>query len=451
MSGVSIARYEIRRLLRDRALPVLLVLLLALGAYAAWNGRAWVDQREAAIALIKQEEQQTKERSRAFVGKAPSVLPRAQPVLAPSTMAPLSIGQADAYPYTADVVALGDPTQLLKHVWADIGNPAARAAGRFDLAFVIVFLLPLVILVATHDLWSRERERGIAALVLSQPVSATRLLMVKVLARGLVVLLPALVIIVAVAIGAGARSPAGLAMLALTVLLYGAFWLALALLIGCVARRTTEAAIAGGALWLLIVVMAPSLTLATVNLIAPPPSQMQFTTEVKAMQSDIAKRQQREHATSAPVDSPSPVIPDTLRQAYVDRVAADQELAQMIASHAQAEAAHRQALDRVRLLLPAVATQDALDRIAGSDAERALDFQHQVHDFWQARRLLHKSYLDRDAPQTLEEYDALPRFQYREPAGTARPGVLADLAALIIATLLVLLAAGALRSRLEMP
>ncbi|CCP16658.1 DUF3526 domain-containing protein [Stenotrophomonas maltophilia] len=451
MSVASIARYEIRRLLRDRALPVLLVLLLGLGAYAAWNGRAWVDQREAAIALIKQEEQQTKERSRAFVGKAPSVLPRAQPVLAPGAMAPLSIGQADAYPYTADVVALGDPTQLLKHVWADIGNPAARAAGRFDLAFVIVFLLPLVILVATHDLWSRERERGIAALVLSQPVSATRLLVVKALARGLVVLLPALVIIVAVAIGAGARSPGGLAMLALTVLSYGAFWLALALLIGCLARRTTEAAITAGALWLLIVVMAPSLTLATVNLIAPPPSQMQFATEVKAMQSDIAKRQQREHANSVPLASSSSLIPDTVRQAYADRVAADRELAHLIASHAQAEAAHRQLLDRVRLLLPAVATQDALDRIAGSDADRALDFQHQVHSFWQARRLLHKAYLDRDAPQALEEYDALPSFQYREPVGVVRSDVMADLAALIIATLLVLLAAGALRSRLATP
>jgi ABC-2 type transport system permease protein len=451
MNVVSIARYEIRRLLRDRALPVLLVLLLGLGAYAAWNGRAWVDQREAAIALIKQEEQQTKERSRAFVGKAPSVLPRAQPVLAPAAMAPLSIGQADAYPYTADVVALGDPTQLLKHVWADIGNPAARAAGRFDLAFVIVFLLPLVILVATHDLWSRERERGIAALVLSQPVSATRLLVVKVLARGLMVLLPALAILLAVTIGAGARSPAGLAMLALTVLLYGAFWLALALLIGCLSRRTTEAAIAAGALWLLIVVMAPSLALATVNLIAPPPSQMQFATEVKAMQSDIATRQRREHATSAPVNSPSPVISDTVRQAYADRVAADRELERLIASHAQAEAAHRQVLDKVRLLLPAVATQDALDRIAGSDADRALDFQGQVHSFWQARRLLHKAYLDRDAPQTFEEYDTLPRFQFHETAGVAQRGVLADLAALIIATLLVLLAAGALRSRLATP
>jgi len=451
MSALSIAGHEIRRLLRDRALPILLVLLLVLGAYAAWNGRVWVDQRETAIGMIKVEEQQTRDRSRVFVGKAPSVLPRAQPVLPPTAMAPLSIGQADAYPYTADVVALGDPTQLLKHVWADIGNPAARAAGRFDLAFVIVFLLPLVVLVATYDLWSRERERGIAALVLSQPVAVAQLLVVKVLARGVVVLLPALAIILVVAAWSGARSAAGLAMLALTVLAYGGFWLALALLIGCFARRTTEAAIAAGALWLLIVVMAPSLTLATVNLIAPPPSQMQFATEVKAMQSDIAKRQQREHANSVPLASSSSLIPDTVRQAYADRVAADRELAHLIALHAQAEAAHRQLLDRVRLLLPAVATQDALDRIAGSDADRALDFQHQVHSFWQARRLLHKAYLDRDAPQALEEYDALPRFQYREPVGVVRSGVMADLAALIIATLLVLLAAGALRSRLATP
>ncbi|MCW2065526.1 UNVERIFIED_ORG: ABC-2 type transport system permease protein [Stenotrophomonas maltophilia] len=452
MSVLSTAGYEIRRLLRDRALPTLLVLLLGLGAYAAWTGRAWVDQRETAIGLIKLEEQQTQDRSRAFVGKAPSVLPRVQPVLPPAAMAPLSIGQADAYPYTADVVALGDPTQLLKHVWADIGNPAARAAGRFDLAFVIVFLLPLVVLVATYDLWSRERERGIAALVLSQPVAVAQLVAVKALARGVVVLLPALAIIVAVAAWSGARSAAGLFMLALTVLAYGGFWLALALLIGCITRRTTEAAIVAGALWLLIVVMAPSMTLAAVNLIAPPPSQMRFATEVKAKLSDIVARQQREHRAQ-PVSprSPPAVIPDTVRQAYTDRVTADRELAPLMASQAQAEAARRRVLDRMRLLLPSVVAQDALDRIAGSDADRALAFQQQVQAFWQARRLLHQTYLDRDAPQTLDEYEALPRFQFHETAGVAQHGVLVDLAALIIATLIVLVTAGALRGRLETP
>ena len=99
MSSLSIAGHEIRRLLRDRALPVLLGLLVVLTAYAAWNGSAWVGQREAAISLINAEEQGAMHRSRGFVGKAPSVLPRIQPVLRPGPMAALSIGQAEAYPY----------------------------------------------------------------------------------------------------------------------------------------------------------------------------------------------------------------------------------------------------------------------------------------------------------------------------------------------------------------
>lgn len=452
MSSLSIAGYEISRLLRDRALPVLLALLLALGAYAAWNGSDWVSQRVAAIGLIKAEEQDTKDAARGFIGKAPSVLPRAQPVLPPGAMAPLSIGQAEAYPYTADVVALGDYSQLFKHVWADIGNPAVRAAGRFDLAFVIVFLLPLIILAVTYDLWSRERERGIAAMVLSQPISAGQLMVVKALVRGCVVLLPTLGIIVAVAAGAGARSPTGLATLALVVFAYSCFWLAVALLIGFFARRTTEAAIAAGAVWLLIVVMAPSLTLAAVNLIAPPPSQMQFATEMKAQMKDISRRQQLYHVSHpAPARSPPPTIPDQVRDAYADRVAADRAVAPLIASQAQAADAHHHALDSVRFFLPSVAVQDALDRIAGSDADRALAFQIQVAAFWQERRQLHKVYLDRDSPQTLAEYEELPRFQFIETGGDVQRAIFVDVAAVFIATLILLIAAWSMRGRVATP
>lgn len=452
MSSLSVAGHEVRRLLRDRALPTLLMLLLALAAYAAWNGRAWVEQRNAGIGVIQLEEQHTHDRSRVFVGKAPSVLPRVQPVLPPAAMASVSIGQAEAYPYTADVVALGDRTQLFRNVWADIGNPAARAAGRFDLAFVIVFLLPLVILAASYDLWSRERERGIAALVLSQPVAVGRLIAVKALARGGVVLLPAGVILVGAAAWSGAESLAGLGLLSLVILAYGGFWLAVAVLIGCFARRTTEAAIAAGGVWLLIVVMAPSLTLAAVNLAVPPPSQMQLATDVKARLAATA-RQQALHRRSAStaVRSSTPVIPDHVREAYADLLATDLDLAPLIESHERAQDARRRVLDNVRLLMPAVAVQDALDRIAGSDADRALAFQDQVHAFWQARRLLHKAYLDRDAPQTLAEYEALPRFRFVEPAGTGRRGLRADLAALLAATLILLIAAGSMRRRLATP
>lgn len=454
MTGIAIARYEIRRLLRDRGLPMLLVLLAVLAAYGAWNGSRWVDEREAAISLIEAEEQETLAWAREFVGKVPSVLPRSQPVLPPGPMAAVSLGQADAYPYTADVVALGDPTQLFRRIWADIGNPAARAAGRFDLAFVIVFLLPLILLAATHDLWSSERERGIAAMLLSQPVPPARLIRVKALARGTLVLLPAIAILVIAAALAGAASPAGLAALAVTLLLYGCFWLGIALAIGFFARRTTEAAIAAGACWLLIVVMAPSLTLAAIDLVAPPPSEMRFASEVKATLADISRRQMEQRSMQpapAPAAAPATQIPAAVREAFADRVAADLAIERMIDAHAQAVAAHRHVLDTARLFLPAVAMQDALDRIAGSDADRALAFQQQAVGFWRERRQLHRAYLDRDAPQTLAEYEQLPRFHFHEAVEVTRRGILADLAALLSATLLLLFIAWSARGRVASP
>lgn len=450
MSSFAIAGYEVRRLLRDRALPALLILLLGLSAYAAWNGADWVHKREAAIGLIKEEEQEWLASSREFVVRSyPSVILRiTQPVLPPAAMAPLSVGQADTYPFTADTFPLGDYTYLFRRVWADIGSPTVRAAGRFDLAFVVVFLLPLVILAATYDLWSRERERGVAAMVLSQPVAVGPLIAVKALARGLVVLLPSTAIILAVAAWAGARDPIGLTALALAVLAYGSFWLAVAVIISLVARRSTEAAIAAGAVWLLVVVMAPSLTLAAVDLAAPAPPEMRFATDLKARTTEITERQRLyREANPTPVRVPAPTIPDRLRDAYADLIALDSEIAPMIAAHQRAKHARRHVLDTVRFFLPSVAVQDALDRIAGSDADRALAFESQARAAQLELRLLFKGYLDRDALVTPTEYDNLPGFQFRESGGAFQAGVLEDLAALIAATLLILIAARALRGQ----
>lgn len=454
MSSFAIARYEVRRLLRDRALPALLILLLGLGAYAAWNGADWVNKREAAIGLIEVEDEEWLADGRQFVVQSyPSViLPITRPVLPPTAMAPVSVGQADAYPFTAEIFPLGDYTYLFRRVWADIGSPTVRAAGRFDLAFVIVFLLPLVILATTFDLWSRERERGVAAMVLSQPVAVGPLIAVKALARGLVVLLPSTAIILAVAASAGAREPIGLTALAVAVLAYGGFWLAVAVVISLVARRSTEAAIAAGALWLLVVVMAPSLSLAAVDLAAPAPSEMRFATDLKARMTEITERQRLyREANPTPVRVPAPRLPDRVRDLYADRVALDREVAPMIAAHQEARDARRRLLDTVRFFLPSVAIQDALDRIAGSDADRALAFESQARAAQLELRLMYKGYLDRDALLTLAEYDALPGFRFRESGGAFQAGVLADLASLVVATLLILVAARALRGHAATP
>ena len=453
MSGFAIAGYEVRRLLRDRALLVLLILLLGLSGYAAWNGVGWVEKREAAIALIEAENQAGLEDRRRFIvdGYPTVILPVTRFVLPPGAMASLSVGRSDTYPYIADPVPMSNYTYLFKRVWADVGSPAVRAAGRFDLAFVIVFLLPLVILAASYDLWSRERESGVVAMVLSQPVAAGSLITMKLLARGVVVVLPSTAIILAVAVWAGAREPIGIAALALTILAYGGFWLAVALIISLVVHRSTEAAIAAGAVWLLAVVMAPSLSLAAVDLVAPAPSEMRFTTDLKARVNEITRRQRLyREANPPPARTPAPRIPDRMRDYYADLVALDDEIAPMIAAHQEAKDARRSVLDALRLFLPSVAVQDALDRIAGSDADRALAFENQARAAQLELRQLLESYLDRDALVTPAEYDNAPSLRFRETNGAFQAGVLLDLAALLITTILILIAAYALRGRAAM-
>ena len=59
--------------------------------------------------------------------------------------------------------------------------------GRFDLAFVTVYLLPLLVLALSFNVLSEEREQGTLALTLSQPVSARDVVGAKLAFRALLV------------------------------------------------------------------------------------------------------------------------------------------------------------------------------------------------------------------------------------------------------------------------
>jgi ABC-2 type transport system permease protein len=56
-------------------------------------------------------------------------------------------------------------------------------SGRFDLAFVILYLYPLLILSLGYNLVSGEKEAGTLALTLSQPVALRTLVAGKVAMR----------------------------------------------------------------------------------------------------------------------------------------------------------------------------------------------------------------------------------------------------------------------------
>ena len=81
--------------------------------------------------------------------------------------------------------------------------------GRFDLAFVVVYLLPLLVLALSFNVLSEEREQGTLALTLSQPVSARGVVAAKLAFRALLVVGMVLAVSLAGILVAGASTRPG--------------------------------------------------------------------------------------------------------------------------------------------------------------------------------------------------------------------------------------------------
>ena len=106
-------------------------------------------------------------------------------LLPPAPLSALAIGQGDVYPNYIKVTA----RSLDALVSGDqIEHPLAVASGQFDVAFVILFLYPLLIFAVSFDLTATERDQGTLRMVLAQPVTLGDVVAGKMIVRALTLL-----------------------------------------------------------------------------------------------------------------------------------------------------------------------------------------------------------------------------------------------------------------------
>jgi len=128
-------------------------------------------------------------------------------------------------------------------------------AGRFDLAFVLVFLLPLLILVLSYNVLSQEKERGTLQITLAQsPLSIGKLVFGKIVARLTLVLALTIGLSIPGLFVSGAtlnsHTLPRLLLWILATMLYTFFWFALAIAVNAFGRSSaTNAVILGACGW----------------------------------------------------------------------------------------------------------------------------------------------------------------------------------------------------------
>ena len=418
---------------------VLAGLFAAALAYGLWNGSRLAQRHQEVAGAVARDSEQFQKQLRDYLLNQ-SVAVRAvagRGTTAVLPLAPLPLlatGQSDLSPGHETVVlwnlaAPGDTRSELE-------NPSHLMSGRFDLAFVLVWLYPLFLLALVYDLMAGDREAGTLRLALAQGIGPWRWMVRRALARAL----PMLTLVTLATLATGfvggsddTRSRLGLALA--VALAYGLFWIALALAVNTVARTAAEAATALGAAWVLLVLVAPTFLNVAVETLYPTPSRPELVAAGRKASGEAEKRGgelldtfYRDHPELAPPGQQADFAAQHLTvQGEVSR------LVEPVRQTFDAQLARQQTeVGRWRFLSPAIAMHETLTDLAGTGYWRHRAFREQVGGLRQAVSDFFTPRIHMRESITMADFDKLPRFEFREePADVWMVRVLASLAGML--------------------
>lgn len=401
-------------MIRARAATAAVLLLAALAAAAVVLGLGDVRSQHAAIestlALHAVEEAAVR-RHAEDAGSAAyyTFLPTWSE---PSDLAFAALGQRDVAPYLLRIRALALEGQLYE---SESGNPELALPGRFDFAFVLVYLAPLVLIALLHDLVSGEREAGRLPALRALPGSALRLWAARTAVRSLGVfaaLAVPLGVGMAISGTAPARAAGALAVAALTV----AFWTAVCALVASRGWRSSVNATALAAAWFALTLVMPAAAHLAVNAAVPIPSGAELVRENREAVHeawDLPRQPTLERFyASHPQWSHSAPLTTVFhwKWYFAFQQLGDERVAELSRAY-QAGIARRDAAAGVfGLLVPPIGLQRALHRLAGTDVPAQLAYLDRVREYHGELRRFYYRYLFDERPFGASDWDLMPRW-----------------------------------------
>lgn len=426
---------ELKLILRSSLAAGALALLALLTLLAVWSGLAAAEDQRRAIARIEASQQQDLARmidhyrEGGEAGYAAYSTPHLT-VNPPSPLAFVAWGQRDVQPSALRVRLLGLQAQLYE---SEAINPELALPGRFDFAFVLVYLAPLFIIALMHDLATGEREAGRLRLLGSLPAGMGRLWGWRVGLRFALVLGALALPLIGGAIVAGADA-LPVALIVLAAALYLAFWFGLASGVAALVASSAAGACVLLACLIVLTMVLPTALNAVINRAVP---------VARGVELALAQRQQVHQGW----DVPKPLTfakffrthPEWRGTApvtgrfhwkwyYAMHQAGDDAVAPQLAAYRGAMLEREAWTARAGWVLAPVALQVLLHRLAESDLRAQLDYQDRITAFHTRLRKFFYPYIFHERSFGPPQFALMPRFDVDEGKREAPP--LAPLGAL---------------------
>ena len=443
---------ELLRIRRSRGAWAILAFALIASLYAVWSGVSWRATHSASLLAYEQQidaKRQGWQQTNAQVEAGERVpMPldaRPSMVEFPAThtvgaLGHLAVGKAEMSPTRVNISPLKNQNLMIERYGFE--NPTTLTLGRFDLAFFVVVVLPLLIIALSFDIIAADRARGTINLLLSTQVSKRHIIATRLAIRnGLLIALTG--IATALGLAAAPQTSASFGLLWIGVsLAYCLFWSVLIYLVVCRAPRSEACAATLVSLWMLLVFAVPALATSAGEALYPLPSKLAYLSEARVAQNDAWKQYQeltanylRDHPDLSQNKQEAPMLKFAL--AYF--LANEQEIANtasIIAAFDERFLQRSRFVDRLQYLSPAILAQRALFRIAGSDFDRSQAFLAQTRKaLTELNDALRPAILSNNRISS-DQFAALPEFRFT-------PATFADvLRQVLLPTLFLVFCAG---------
>ena len=443
MNTVSALAHEWRLLVRSPVAVLAVLLLCVLSTLAVVSGLREAAHQEQRIAQALQLQREDSAQLAAHPSRSSDAGAAAYYGFhatwdPPAPASFLALGLRDTSPTLLRLRALALQAQLYE---GETHNPEMALLGRLDLAFVLVYLTPLFVMALLYDLVSSERAAGRLAMLVALPGGNQQLWLRRAGLRGALLFL-ALALPVVVGAWASGMPAAQLAWVIGGMLAYLLCWAGLALWVAGRQGASATNAITLVGCWAVLTLVLPALV------------HVAITRAIPAHQGAELMLAQRE-AVHGAWDAPREQTLERFFQShpawrntaplpagfhwkwyYAFQQLGDESVADQAAAYRAALLARQRWAAHAGWLLPPVALQTLLHRVAHSDLPAQLAYQDAMASFHGQLRTFFYPYLFTDTPFGPEALQQLPRFVPATPVNTAP--LTAALALLAAASVLML-------------
>lgn len=432
-------KYELKILLRSKWLLLLFFTMLTITLFAGYNGKQKVDKRfsdieKAYSAVKKKDSKMLKVLDSLEKGFETSVRSWAKPTrpmhigysfprvaaMPPQALTFISTGQSDLFTHYVQPKAYGDSFLFN---YAELSNPIQLLFGSFDLSFVIIYILPLIVIAFSYNIFSSEKESGSLKLLASQPVSMFTWILQKIGLRFLWLTLITLVILtITFVINEFDFSTKFIAYIntLLLVIAYILFWFVVVLFINIFINNSAKNAVSLLAVWVFIILIIPAIIGQLSNVFYPIPSRSKLISEVRELKDKVSKKQDkildnylRDHPEYASNDSSKNYSFWHKYMASQDLV--EDELKPLITSYDVQLEQQQRWIQRWQYSSPAIILQEAFNNLAGTSTLHYQNYRKQTSTFAKEWRNFFVPLLYKNEKFSTNLYSKLPSFEYKAP------------------------------------